>query len=121
MEQHFKIVAILQIVMGVLSISIGLLVLGIIAGAGAFASAMSGNHLAMLVTGTVGVAIAGILMLLSLPSIIAGIGLMKRQEWARILTIVLSIFHLFHIPFGTAVGVYSLWALFQPDAKAYFV
>jgi len=43
MEQHFKVVAVLQIVMGLLSISVGLMILGIVAGAGAFASAMSGN------------------------------------------------------------------------------
>jgi hypothetical protein len=121
MEQHFKVVAILQIVMGLLSISIGLLVLGIVAGAGAFASAMSGNHLAFFITGTVGLVIGALLLLISLPSIIAGIGLLQRREWARMLTIVLSFFHLMHVPFGTIVGAYSLWALFQPDAQTYFV
>lgn len=121
MEQHYKIVAVLQIVMGILSISIGLLVLGIIAGAGALASAISGNHLAFFITGTVGAVIGAILLALALPSIIAGVGLLQRREWARILTIVLSFFHLLHVPFGTLVGAYSLWALFQPDAKTYFV
>ena len=120
MEQHYKIVAVLQIVMGILSISIGLLIMGIVAGAGAMASAMSGNHTASFITGTVGAVIAGILLVISLPSIIAGVGLMNRREWARILTIVLSILHLFHIPLGTIVGAYSLWALFQPDANTYF-
>lgn len=121
MEQHYKIVAILQIVMGILSLSVGLLILGIVAGVGAIVSAAAGNHLVLLITGTVGFVIAAILMVLALPSIAAGIGLMHRHEWARILTIVLSFFHLLHIPFGTIVGAYSLWALFQPDAQTYFV
>lgn len=121
MEQHFRVVAILQIVMGVLSISIALLVLGVIAGAGALASALSGNHLAFFITGTVGLVIAAILLLLSLPSVIAGVGLLQRREWARVLTIVLSFFHLAHVPIGTIVGAYSLWALFQPEAQTYFV
>ena len=121
MEQHFRVVAILQIVMGLLSISIALLILGIIAGAGAFASALSGNHTAFFITGTVGIVIGALLLLLSLPSIVAGVGLLQRREWARILTIVLSFFHLAHVPIGTIVGAYSLWALFQPEAQTYFV
>jgi len=44
----------------------------------------------------------------SVPSIIAGIGLLRRQSWARVLSIVLSVIHLFNIPFGTALGVYGL-------------
>jgi hypothetical protein len=121
MEQHFKVVAVLQIVMGLLSISVGLMILGIVAGAGAFASAMSGNHLAFFITGTVGLFIGVILLMLALPSIVAGIGLLQRRDWARTLTIVLSFFHLLHVPFGTIVGAYSLWALFQPDAETYFI
>lgn len=47
----------------------------------------------------------------SLPQIVAGLGLMKRQEWARILTIVLSIIALFRFPLGTALGIFSLFVL----------
>ena len=52
--------------------------------------------------------------------IIAGIGLLKRREWARILTIILGIFHLFGFPIGTAIGVYTLYVLFNDQAKALF-
>jgi hypothetical protein len=121
MEQHFKIVAVLQIVMGALSIAIAAGIFAVIAGAGAIATAASGERLVVLITSGVGAVIAGILILIALPSIIAGVGLMKRHEWARILTIVLSFFHLLHVPFGTIVGAYSIWALLQPDAKGYFV
>lgn len=42
--------------------------------------------------------------------ILAGVGLLKKEPWARMLTIVLSFFALFmNIPFGTALGVYTLW------------
>jgi hypothetical protein len=120
MEQHYKVVAILQIVMGAISIALAGVLFAVIAGAGAIATAASGNRLVMLITSGAGLIIAGILALLALPSIIAGIGLLHRHEWARILTIVLSFFHLMHIPLGTIVAVYSIWALLQPDAKSYF-
>lgn len=42
---------------------------------------------------------------------IAGWGLLERQSWARTLTIVLGIFALFDFPFGTALGIYTLWVL----------
>jgi len=47
----------------------------------------------------------------------AGWGLMQREEWARTLTLIVSFIALLNIPFGTALGIYSLWALFYPTAE----
>ncbi|MHB8608495.1 MAG: hypothetical protein ACYDCG_09365 [Candidatus Acidiferrales bacterium] len=38
-------------------------------------------------------------------------GLLERQPWARILGIVLAFLTLLRIPFGTALGIYTLWVL----------
>ena len=43
--------------------------------------------------------------------IIAGWGLLDRQPWARMLSIVLGCFNLIDMPFGTALGIYTLWVL----------
>jgi hypothetical protein len=43
--------------------------------------------------------------------IITGWGLLERQPWARMLAIVLGCFSLIHMPFGTALGIYTLWTL----------
>ena len=48
---------------------------------------------------------------------IAGWGLLQREPWARILTLVLGFISLFHIPFGTAVGVYTLWVLLPAQSQ----
>jgi hypothetical protein len=54
----------------------------------------------------------GILLLGSaVLGIITGWGLLERQPWARMLAIVLGCFSLIHMPFGTALGVYTLWTL----------
>jgi predicted nucleic acid-binding Zn ribbon protein len=42
---------------------------------------------------------------------IAGWGLLQREPWARLVTLVLAFISLFNVPFGTAVGVYTLWVL----------
>jgi hypothetical protein len=60
------------------------------------------------------------LFVLSIPGIIAGIGLFKRKEWARILTLIISVLDLINFPIGTAVGVYSIWALVQPEVVEAF-
>jgi hypothetical protein len=42
---------------------------------------------------------------------IAGWGLLQREPWARVIALVLGFISLFNIPFGTAVGVYTMWVL----------
>jgi len=48
---------------------------------------------------------------------ITGWGLMKRDSWARILALVLAFISLFNIPFGTAIGVYTLWVLLPAQSQ----
>jgi len=47
----------------------------------------------------------------------AGWGLMKREGWARVLALVLAFISLFNIPFGTAVGVYTMWVLLPAQSQ----
>ncbi|HXZ42196.1 MAG TPA: zinc ribbon domain-containing protein [Terriglobales bacterium] len=49
---------------------------------------------------------------------LAGWGLLQREPWARMLTIVLAFLALFNIPFGTALGIYSLWVLLPAESDA---
>jgi hypothetical protein len=48
---------------------------------------------------------------------IAGWGLLQREPWARIIALVLGFIALFNIPFGTAVGVYTLWVLLPTQSE----
>ncbi|HKV80707.1 MAG TPA: zinc ribbon domain-containing protein [Candidatus Sulfotelmatobacter sp.] len=47
----------------------------------------------------------------------AGWGLMQRETWARVLVLVLAFISLFNIPFGTAIGVYTLWVLLPGQSQ----
>lgn len=58
--------------------------------------------------------IGAALLIYSVLTIIAGAGLLMAQSWARMLAIVLGIIRLINIPFGTALGIYTLWVLL-PD------
>ena len=48
---------------------------------------------------------------------LAGWGLLQREKWARILALVMAFISLFNIPFGTAVGVYTLWVLLPSESE----
>lgn len=49
--------------------------------------------------------------------LVAGWGLLDRQPWARTLAIVLGCINLIHLPFGTALGVYTLWVLLPTESE----
>ncbi len=56
-------------------------------------------------------AIGAFLMATSVAGILAAWGLMNYRPWARILAVVLGVIALIHFPFGTALGIYTLWVL----------
>ena len=49
---------------------------------------------------------------------LVGWGLLHREPWARICTIILAFLALFNVPFGTALGIYSLWVLLPAASDA---
>jgi len=54
----------------------------------------------------------------ALGSLIAGIGLLERQDWARTMSLVMAFIALINVPFGTAIGVYTLWVFMSPQAES---
>ena len=116
MDSHIKVVAILGIIFGVLEALLGVALFFLIAGAGV----ISGEGEAMFVTGTVGVFVGGLLVILGLPSIIAGVGLLKHQNWARILMLVVAALSVFNVPFGTLFAIYAFWVLVNDRTRPLF-
>ena len=122
MEQHVKVVAILNIVCGGLGILIALLVLLLFGGmAGVVHSDPSpDSDVGVAALGLIGLVGSIVIALISVPTVIGGIGLLKFREWARILLIVMSALNLILIPFGTALGIYGLWTLLNDGTRVLF-
>ncbi len=116
MEKHINVAAALQIGLSVFNLIIALLIFTVLKLIIGFVD----NAESEMVLSIIANVIAIVFILISLPGIFAGIGLYKRHEWARILTLVLSVIEIFNFPFGTAIGIYSIWALIQPEAIAEF-
>jgi hypothetical protein len=119
MEQHVKILAILYIVIGGLGVVAALVVFGIFGGIAGMAHAGRNPEAAPFFVLMGGLAMT-IVLAISLPSVIAGVGLLNYRPWARVLTIILSVIHLFSIPVGTALGIYGLWVLLQRETEPLF-
>ena len=64
--------------------------------------------------------IGTLVLLFSVPSIAAGVGLLRYRSWGRVLTIVLSILRLIEFPFGTATAIYSFWVLLSRGGKNFY-
>jgi hypothetical protein len=62
--------------------------------------------------------LGSLFLLVAAGGILVGWGLMNRERWARITAIVLGILALFHPPFFTALGIYTLWVLLPADSAA---
>ena len=81
---------------------------------------ISGDPTATVVLGGVGTVIAGIIAGLSLPGVLAGWGLLRRRPWARTLALVIGVLSLVSVPFGTILGVITLYVLLQDDVREIF-
>jgi hypothetical protein len=62
--------------------------------------------------------IGGLLALSALAGVVAGWGLLERQSWARTLVLVMGCLALIDPPFGTALGIYTLWVMLPGDAES---
>lgn len=123
MQTHVKLLAILHIVFACLAILIGLGLFVMFGGLAALVAVNeSGSDAAtgMAVLGAIGTFILVLLLVLSLPGLIAGIGLLYLKPWAKILGIIVSALDLLSFPFGTALGIYGLWVLVNPETNRLF-
>jgi hypothetical protein len=67
--------------------------------------------------GFFGVIFGVMYLVFSVPSIIAGIGLLKERRWAKIWAIIGAVLSAMSFPIGTAVCVYTFWFLFSDPGK----
>ena len=114
MNTHVKIVAVLHILGGVLSLIAAVAIFAVFGVAGGIVIAQ-GERGAATIIGIVALVIGGFLAILALPGIIGGCGLLAGKQWAKVLVIMLGVLHLVNFPFGTALGIYTLWALLWND------
>jgi hypothetical protein len=116
MEKHVTVLGVLYIAFGALGILAAIVVFTAVVGGGI----LSGDSEAMAITAIVGPAITLFLLILSAPGVIGGIFLLKWRPWARILILILGFLNLLNIPFGTILGIYTIWVLLKNETTRLF-
>jgi hypothetical protein len=129
MEKHIKLVGILNIVYRAMAI-IGAIVLFILAYGFSFVMRIISHfdntdmqEITPEVFGFIQIilTIIGIcIIVFAVAGIIGAVGVLKRKEWGRITLLIVSFFSLFSIPFGTILGIYSIWALLNDETIRIF-
>ena len=116
LQQHVNILGWLFIVEHAVLLLVAAFVFVLLVGIGA----VSRDPDAFTVLGIVGTVVGLFLATLSLPGILAGVGLLRRRVWGRYLALVVGILGLINFPIGTLVGAYAAWVLLQSSASEYF-
>jgi hypothetical protein len=115
-EKHITILGILHIANSALGLIAALFIFALLNGIGV----LTGDAEALTILAIVASSIALFLLVLSLPGIIGGIGILHHRQWARILLLVVGILELMNIPIGTALGIYTIWVLLKGETKPLF-
>ena len=104
MQKHIQLLGIIYIAYHSIGLVFASVVWGILSGIGF----MSGDPQAAGILALVGTFVAGLLLSLSVPGIVGGVGILKGWWWSRYLVLVLGVFNLVRVPLGTILGVYTL-------------
>jgi len=122
MDTHVKVLGALQIALGAFGLLAAALLVVVFGGAAGIVGASGDPEaaIAIPIIGLTGMTLVVFLLATSLPGVIIGVGLLRRRPWARIAGIVISIIGLMMIPFGTLVGLYGLWVLFNSETERLF-
>jgi len=117
MEKHVDLIGILWIALGAMTFFAGFVVFWILFGISFLPDI---DVEAPIILRTIGAGIGAFFLILAVPKILAGIGLLRRAEWGRVLTLIVSFFSLLNFPFGTALAIYSFVILIKDETIRLF-
>ena len=122
MDSHVSLLGALFIIWGLLTALVGIstLALGISAVALLATAARGGSQMAAGLTAAAFATLAIIAIAWGAAHVLVGVPLRRRRPAARVLALMLGSVDLLLLPYGTALGIYTLWALLNEQGKALF-
>ncbi|NIP82453.1 MAG: hypothetical protein GWM90_25795 [Gemmatimonadetes bacterium] len=110
MRKHVRILGWLQVFMGLFDLLIGLAAFGFLSGIGI----LSGDVTAFGVMSVIGGFIGTLALIMALPNLLVGIGLLRDWGgWVLVLAVILGLFNLAKFPWGTAIALYTFWIAYR--------
>ena len=122
MRTHVKVLGVIELISGGLSLLLAVAVMAGFSLLGAFVGGSGEPDAAVPATvlGLVGAVGSVLIAAIGALSLVCGWGLLNYKPWARILGIVLCALSLIKFPIGTAIGIYGLWVLFNKETERLF-
>ncbi|HUS05081.1 MAG TPA: hypothetical protein VMZ52_02205 [Bryobacteraceae bacterium] len=115
MDKHVQLAGILHIIFGAVGLIAALTLVIASGGFGGVQTAFGDD--------TVGMA-ALIMVIFQLvvciPCMVGGWGLMRYQDWARVMLTVVAGVNMLNVPIGSALGAYGLWVLTSQETEPLF-
>jgi hypothetical protein len=124
MSSHVDFVGVLFIIWGLLTALVGLSMLALGIGAVAIITSPrtggAGSQFAAGLTAAAFTTLAVIALIWGAAHVAVGVPVRRHRPWARLLALMLGSVDLLLLPYGTALGVYALWALLNEEGKKLF-
>jgi hypothetical protein len=124
MSSHVDLVGILFVIWGMLTALVGLSTLALGIGAVALIASASrgggGGQVAAVLTAAAFMTLAAIAIVWGAAHVAVGVPVRRRKPWARLLALMLGSVDLLLLPYGTALGIYTMWALLNEEGKKLF-
>jgi hypothetical protein len=124
MSSHVDLVGILFVIWGMLTALVGLSTLALGIGAVALIASASrgggGGQVAAGLTAAAFMTLAAIAIVWGAAHVAVGVPVRRRKPWARLLALMLGSVDLLLLPYGTALGIYTMWALLNEEGKKLF-
>ncbi|MDQ3394555.1 MAG: hypothetical protein M3512_10660 [Bacteroidota bacterium] len=117
MEKHKVLLGAIYIVFGAFTVVGSLFVMILITLNGGIVQEPHSLIEVLKIVGFVG---SVILLLISIPGIIGGIGLIHHKSWAKSLVLIIGFFYLFFIPLGTFLSMYTVLVLMRDQIALLF-
>jgi hypothetical protein len=123
MPSHVDFVGTLFIIWGLLTALVGVSTLALGVGAVALIASAArggGGQVAAGLTAVVFTTLAIIAILWGAAHVVVGVPVRRRRPWSRLIALMLGSVDLLLLPYGTALGCYTLWVLLSEDGKKLF-
>ncbi len=117
-KSHVTLVAALHIGLGALTVVGGIIIFIVLNFAGGFVEEF--DEVGTLVMNYISTFLPLLVFFFGGIDILAGLVLFTYKQWGRVFMLVISAINCLNIPIGTAKGVYSIWALMQPQVMELF-
>ncbi len=116
MKTHLDVVGLIDLATGIVFTTLGVVVsLGVLLLAPWVNGASLWRPEDALTVFAVVLGVSGVFLVIGIPCLIAGVGLLKKKRWARTVAIIVAILAVTSFPIGTGAGIYTLWVLTRTE------